>query len=139
MGESYIVCNYYHQPGCICGRTIRELQLQVREAEKGLLRIYDEVEGLSIEPGRFTGGSRGHLKITICNILESLGCRPAWDRDPEEEVVKCLCNGGPATGCPVHPNLWKTRICEKCGKQDASVTRACFDTTKGYLCHDCDR
>jgi len=29
MTEEYIVCNYKHQPGCICGRTIRELYAEI--------------------------------------------------------------------------------------------------------------
>ena len=30
------------------------------------------------------------------------------------------------------------KACEKCGKKDASVSRAVFDRTKGYLCNVCD-
>jgi len=50
-----------------------------KDVEKYLLEIRMEVEGLSIEPGRFTGGSRGHLLITIDNALVKLGFKPGWE------------------------------------------------------------
>lgn len=46
--------------------------------EQGLLEIREEVNNLPSD-GRFSEGSRGHLLITIDNVLSKLGFKPGYE------------------------------------------------------------
>lgn len=58
MSETYLVCNYLHQPGCICGRTIHELKREIeamRKVVEAAERQVDAVDALALACGQFGG------------------------------------------------------------------------------------
>jgi hypothetical protein len=90
----------------------------------------------------------------VCNPLkrkDECGPGPCCKHKDAVDGPCCLhknvAGGNVKTGSCVEPvppvaekrNDEKPRICEDCGKNDGTVTRACFKAGRLYLCHDCDR
>jgi len=77
MTEEYIVCNYQHQPGCICGRTIRELQEKIAKLQPvvdAAVACLETFRGELITRSPYENESRNNkaFEKAVCTYREGL-------------------------------------------------------------------